>query len=339
MAVQEPKALRLCEKCFANVPHTQDFCPECGATYVKSTYTQGSDSAIYPELAHANLLRMRGEYKQAEDVCLRVLRRFPNNASANTLLGDICAEKGELDQAISWYELAIDLNPDSKADKEKLSAVLQRKSDREAATTAKLLGLPTTRPKGVLVAILFLAFIVIVGITSYSIGKSIVSKQTVPRTVVDIPVTIPTRDGPSAPIESTPPPPASASTTIKEDRELLALLSSASTNGTRLMQASQDPRLKELVLTYRCSSEENMKAVGAHLAVVGLDKVRDCNKVTLRAVVDGQLALVADVLRENVDKAKSSEWQSTNGNDSDAWVNTVVTNEWWASFMKTEASQ
>lgn len=339
MAVQEPKALRLCDKCFAIVPPSQDFCPECGATYVKSSFSEGSDAAIYPELARANLLRMRGDYKQAEEVCLKVLRRYPNNASANTLLGDICAERGELDQAASWYELALDLIPDSKADQEKLQAVIERKADREAASTAKLLGLPTTRPKGVLVALLFLAFIVATGIVSYSIGKNIVASRQEPRTIVDLPVNIPNQPLRNPPRQSEPESSSTAYTEVKEDRELLSLLSSATTSGTKLISAEKDPRTNELTITYSCSVEENIKGLGAHLATLGLDKVRECNKVVIRAAVDGQLAMVAEVHRDNVQRTKTSEWQDQYGNDQDAWTNAVVTNEWWSEYYRQKVSQ
>lgn len=338
MGAQESKPLRLCEKCFATVPDTQDYCPECGANFDKSAFSEGSDAAVYPELARANLFRMRGEYKQAEEVCLRVLRRYPNNASANTLLGDICAERGELDQAISWYELALDLNPDSKADKEKLEAVRQRKADHEAATTAKMLGLPTTRPKGVLVAVLFLLFIVAVGVTSYSIGRNIVASRQAPPAVVDVPVTIPNQPlrNPPKPQEPTPQEPVAE---VKEDRELLTLLSTAAPIGAKLIAAQKDPRTHDVTLTFRCAIEENAKALGAQLGTLALDKLSESNKAVVRAVVNGQLAMVAEVLRENLARTKSSEWLAQYGNDPVAWTNAVATNEWWAEPFRPKVSQ
>src|SRR4051812_43141822 len=44
---------------------------------------------LHSDLARANLLRLRGEFDQAEQLCLNVLERFPDNAAAHTLLGDI----------------------------------------------------------------------------------------------------------------------------------------------------------------------------------------------------------------------------------------------------------
>src|SRR5688500_5066185 len=87
LAVPGSNKTKLCDKCFATMPSDAPFCPECGAPVGSS---EGSDSEIYPLLARANLLRMRAEYKQAENVCLSILKRYPNNSSTNTLLGDIC---------------------------------------------------------------------------------------------------------------------------------------------------------------------------------------------------------------------------------------------------------
>ena len=80
------RKFNICDRCFASVPPKEPFCPECGAPIVVEEQDAGSsDAVVYTELARANLLRMRGEYKQAENQCLNILKRFPNNASANKI--------------------------------------------------------------------------------------------------------------------------------------------------------------------------------------------------------------------------------------------------------------
>jgi Tfp pilus assembly protein PilF len=95
------------------------FCPECGAP-IGTAPAEGSDAAIYPELARVNLLRLRGDYKAAQDHCRAVLRKFPNNVTANQLLGDLCQETGDLSQAKEWYELALDIAPNHAHIQQKL---------------------------------------------------------------------------------------------------------------------------------------------------------------------------------------------------------------------------
>lgn len=128
------------------MPSGSEFCSECGAPLTDAPGVVGSDAEVYPELARANLLRMRREFKAAEDACLAILRRYPNNSSANTLLGDIACEKGELEQAVEWYELALDLVPDSVEVKQKLAEVKQQLAEQQTQTTAEAIGIPDRQP-------------------------------------------------------------------------------------------------------------------------------------------------------------------------------------------------
>ncbi len=97
---------------------------ECGARLREDTtdplYAEGSDREVYPEIARANLLRMKGEYEAAVEVCLGILRRYPSNETAHALLGDIYADQGKLADAIQWYELLVDLAPTSAVYRAKL---------------------------------------------------------------------------------------------------------------------------------------------------------------------------------------------------------------------------
>lgn len=127
------------------MPADAEFCAECGAPLKDAPGVGGSDAEVYPELAKANLARMRKEWKQAEDICLAILRRFPNNHSANTLLGDIAAEKGDLEQAAEWYELALDIVPDDSDTKVKLEAARQEMATKQTQTTVETLGIPAKR--------------------------------------------------------------------------------------------------------------------------------------------------------------------------------------------------
>lgn len=146
LAAPGNKDLILCEKCFAMMPSDAEYCSECGAPMTDAPGVAGSDTEVYPELAKANVLRMRKEFKSAEDVCLAILRRFPNNMSANTLLGDIATETGQLEQAVEWYELALDIVPDSEENQQKLEAVRTRLAEKRTQTAVENLGIPQKKP-------------------------------------------------------------------------------------------------------------------------------------------------------------------------------------------------
>jgi len=128
------------------MPEDAEFCAECGAPLQDAPGVGGSDAEVYPELAKANLQRMRKEFKAAEDICLSILRRYPNNHTANMLLGDIAAERGELEQAVEWYELALDIVPDHEETHQKLADVKTEIANRQTKTQVEQLGLPEKKP-------------------------------------------------------------------------------------------------------------------------------------------------------------------------------------------------
>lgn len=97
------------------------------------TKTAADMAATDPLLTQANLARIRGNWAEAADLCVRVLRSHPGNADAHSLLGDIYRDQGAVDDALQWYRLAADLRP-SGPDPAKLRQ-LEQVRDRRAALT------------------------------------------------------------------------------------------------------------------------------------------------------------------------------------------------------------
>ncbi len=109
-----------CPACKALMPEDALFCSSCG-TELNSQPSQTEGRNLEVALAAANLLRVRGAFEEAERRCIEVLRADPNNVHAHSLLGDIYMDQGRLDDARQWYQLALDLNPHSRPDREKLN--------------------------------------------------------------------------------------------------------------------------------------------------------------------------------------------------------------------------
>lgn len=85
----------------------------------------GLSREVYALLAQANLLRMRGRWEEAVQKCMAALTLAPNHSSAQSLLGDIYENQGRYDDAVQWYHMALDVNPDSPADRIKLDRLIQ----------------------------------------------------------------------------------------------------------------------------------------------------------------------------------------------------------------------
>lgn len=299
----------VCPKCFVSLARGTEYCPDCGAAI--SSGSEGSDTEVYQELARTNLLRMRGAYKEAVDVCLGILRRFPNNVTAHTLLGDIYAEQGDLKQATEWYEMALDLNPDSQTDRDKLQKVRDRIGEREAAATAKQLGIPQEAPKNKSYGIIMAVAIVAVGAAAFGLGN-FVSKNKVAEKpeLINTPVNIqPDQDQaerPTTPNAGTANPAPSTAGPLAEDDSALATLKSRAEKGALIIQAVTDPRGPYLTITANASDTETPAQVAASIAVDAYGLLGSNRLITIRIVRGGALLLVADVKREAFDAFKAN---------------------------------
>lgn len=128
--------MKYCDKCLAEITDDSEFCKECGAPFTASFEAkEGADREVYPEIARANLLRMRGSLLEAERVCLGVLRRYPNNLTATILMGDIVSDVGRNDEALQWYQSAIEMDPEDAHAKARLEDLTARQEAQKPKET------------------------------------------------------------------------------------------------------------------------------------------------------------------------------------------------------------
>ncbi len=162
-----------CKACGTELPEDALYCTQCGVHLETGARANGDspDSAVFPLLAAANLARMRGQWDTAEQRCLEVLRHYPDNATAHSLLGDIYARQGRWADSAQWYERAVALDPDNQADRAKLEQVRRHLAgDGATASSGPPLPtgtLPTRRPHSPLLQLAVvagLAFAVMAGI-------------------------------------------------------------------------------------------------------------------------------------------------------------------------------
>lgn len=70
-----------------------------------------SPDAVHALLTQANLFRLRQQFEEATECCIAVLQSDPGSQTAHSLLGDIYRDQGLLDDAIRWYRMALELEP------------------------------------------------------------------------------------------------------------------------------------------------------------------------------------------------------------------------------------
>lgn len=162
--------MKTCDRCFTEVDSDAEFCKECGAS-LNGNSSKASDSAVYPLLAKANLLRMRGDHQNAVDVCLSVLKQFPYNSTAHILLGDIHMDMGKRGEALDWYELAIDLEPENSSLVAKRDRLRAEKEKAESSAAVAGLEVPPSGARTAAIYGFVVLLVILIAAAAFYIGR------------------------------------------------------------------------------------------------------------------------------------------------------------------------
>ncbi len=129
-------ATDFCSFCLAPLSGDVQTCPDCGmpvnAEAVDEAMRERESRTINLQISRVNLLRMRGEFDDAMKLCDELLKYHPENVDVHILKGDVCFERGKLDDAWHWYRLASDMRPEDASIHRKLQTIDQIRQDRAA---------------------------------------------------------------------------------------------------------------------------------------------------------------------------------------------------------------
>ena len=303
-------------------------------------------STFDADLARANLMRVRADYVEAERICIQILKSYPKSAATHSLLGDIHADRGHLEQAAHWYELSLDLDPSSAADRQKLDDVKEQIAERDHISSAVQLGIPDDKAvKSVWIAAgavcLFVVAIAMGFAIRYGNGgprKDAPVVKTPIRANSDVIVTQPvgayaaavplhTSVVPVTPIaiESDKQPSPTGSTL--DEQSLEAAVVDRSPYGAQLVSLVQDPRTHVVLMTYLAGPNDEPRAIGADLAKTLFQLSSEPQFVTIRAMRSEKLVYMADVPRDRYEETLTEEWQKNNPGEN-AWIPYIMTNDW-----------
>lgn len=271
-----------------------------------ATEPENGDQNVYLDLARANLLRMRGDLTRAMDLCRSVIERNPTSLTAHTLMGDIYVEQDDLDHAIEWYELALELAPDSRREQNRLDAIRARRDEREAVMAARQLGIPTTLNKARLFSVAAAAFVAIIGVGAFLVGERLREQGERPALVASVEVgrqpLVLLNPGASKPEPKpeTVTPTATPTESVVVDDEALRQAKAQIKEGDRLINAMSDPRAKTIMLTFRVREGDDAPGLGRSIAVQALKAFPDQQMVTVRAVQGDVVVFMADLKRSEL---------------------------------------
>lgn len=329
-----------CPRCFARVPEKELTCPECGAPMRADVSVPVADNALHSPLAEANLLRLRGDLEGAEKKCLSLLRRYPNEPEAHVLLGDLSADRGDWRRAVEWYELAVDLNPNSTTDRTKLEEAKRRIEEADTAETVEQLGLPEHSPRtpwyvGGVLAVLFVVVIIAMA-TNRSVphpkppvinSQFNASPNQTDSTTGDSSTTDSAGQASTGDNQGTGSEDGTQGMPL-DDRVLMEEVKARSKEGDKIGYLVQDTRFHTVTLNYTVPADGDARKIGATLAKDTLDQATNADIVTVRGISQGQVVFVADATRENLTKIESSTFQSDNQDNPDAWISALLEKIW-----------
>lgn len=133
-----------CAQCGTLLPDGQLRCTSCGAPVVRGEAAATADDA-QRLLTEASELRVRCQYDEAIGLCARVLRQDPTHGPAHTMLGDLYAAQGNYREALGWYKMAVNLQPENATLRKKLDETIDlvfQTVGRTEATAASMPVLP-----------------------------------------------------------------------------------------------------------------------------------------------------------------------------------------------------
>lgn len=312
----------------------------------KMNYDRNSQHA---DLARANVLRLRGDFTEAEALCVRVLEFDPNNADVHTLLGDIASTRDNIDQAFEHYSLALQLDPTSSDVARKLEEARTLKANRDLAQTVEQIGLPprSAFPWGTLAFAAFslICLAVVVGFAlrhpspNHTLGTPVVvsvpaDSILTPQTSKGDPDTQSAISAKPLPDAKVPHPggetgtPSGTSSVAGEDRAIQQMLAERSNLGSRLQSVTQDPRNHQVIVTFSLTEGEDARRLGAQFARTILEQINETQVVTVRATQNGTLIFVADATRARYLESLAEQRKSATPDRADSMGDEIFSNEW-----------
>ena len=302
-------------------------------------------------LAQANLMRIRGDWDRAVALCMDAMSLSPGYSAPQSLLGDIYENRGDIDDAIRWYKMALDSDPMSLSDRRKLERLQGYDGDAAATgihepVSAVVVDEPTTNAAGYAlpIALRFAAIVCALGIVGLTILA--VMKQRSPVTPAAAMAGVSSISAPPIlvkPSESTIPVTSGAHASDPGEQSLLDALQvslTAMNVPVRADDVMSDPRSGAIILTAELTdtsamaSRDTMLRLAATVAVAGthLQAASAYNTWTVRLLAPDSahtypsLAFIGDSQRVNV-SALPAELSSATPEQLAA----LFTNTWWST--------
>ncbi len=290
-----------CSHCLSPLKSGDRKCPECGLS------TSGEDAdillrdreerSINLQLARINLLRIRGQRREAINICEEILKYHPENADALAVRGDLAFDEGNLNEASRWYRTAADAAPGKLVYQQRLQDVMaevdRRSQIQEHENTMAMLSRRTRNYRlfGIIMGVgLLLTLVMLSQVIQPSKQGNIRGQVSISKHNTAPPSPTNTPDGTSPEVVLNTPPTADIPDMTPEELGMMEVVNGVLAAHTEMVarSAHYDPVLYEAGLTAvtskQVSSEEAMRlALLAAKSVV--ERWNGITRVRIRIIV------------------------------------------------------
>lgn len=347
--------MRKCDDCRIILEDTVQFCPKCGKAISGQAGGQ-TDGGLGALLASANLRRMRGELTAAAEDAEEAFRRDPNNAEAASLLAAIREDQGNLEDALVWCQLAVDLDPGVPVYRARLERIKRKMAGSNGARAAAA---RFFRRRWVRIAASLGVVLAVVMVIANIWGSPPAPRQKQPSVRTPEPVTIsPPGERPARPpaasngvslsgaqptgvLSAQPPQPSASSRQQLRTPAEIALRNSLAASdeivasGARIDDVIADPRQAVVTVTFSLSdsvvlNKQRILNAAFHIAGAVFAANNEAQFVTARCLVSAaegaQIAFVGDTARQTL--------QNMSDQPAPDQLESAFGRPWWHAYIK-----
>lgn len=345
--------MRRCEDCQIILDSNVKFCPKCGKQF--DSDGAGDNRPVRDAgtlIASANLHRIRQEWDEAVVDATEALKLDPTNPDVPTILADVYERRGMFEDALIWCQMALDLNPNSAAEKERLKRISHKSSSAAGGKDQFPVFQRRVKIGAFVMAGIFAIIVVLAIVSSSRKGKSpdsnpapySSSSQPDPYRKVVPGAATPAAQRPTpapsyrttAPLAGPQTPLSASSLRTSGESKLKSDLQTAEPTGVRVDDTIADPRQGILVVTFSIPAgtvtKQGVLSAAASLARVSFASSPEVKFVTARCLVSSgdvsttQIVFVGDISR--------AAGEGLGAKPDPAQMNSAFTGQWWNPQIK-----
>jgi hypothetical protein len=339
--------MRRCEDCKIILDNTVRYCPKCGRSVAPGGISADApNSDVSSLLASANLHRIRQEWDAAVSDATEALKLEPKNADIASVLGEIYEQRGMHEDALIWYQMALEMNPDSAPDKMRLEKLTSRITGSMGnGTDSFRIFQRRTKTWAIAMGAAFLLIVLFAIIITRRAPKTeggdavtappiSVPREGIENNQPNAPSAVSTPNDPrsySSPSLAGRPGPVSGALRTAPESKIISDMREVREAGAKVDDVIADPRHGVVIVTFTVpaatANKSTILTAAASLAKSAFAANAEVKFVTARCVVGSgdvsttQVAFVGDIARESV--------QSLGDAPTPEALASAFTNPWW----------